>query len=164
MKTIKPAPKQWTLLHASIALFMFLTVLAPAAEAQQPKTEKSTMANLRLNWFEIPTQDFARALQFYRAVLGTEIKAQEMGGIRLGMIPLQKGQPGGALSSNPALKPGGDGTVVFLGVDADLSEYLVRIERAGGKVLVGKTPLGPNMGHFCLFMDSEGNRLGLQGP
>lgn len=151
-------------LPASVVLSIFLSVLAAAAAAQQSNTEKPAMLNLKLNWFEIPTQNFNRALQFYSAVLGMEIKSQDMGGIRLGMIPLQKGQPGGAVSSNPALKPGGDGTVVFLGVNSDLSEFLVRIERAGGKVLVGKTPLGPNMGHFCLFLDSEGNRLGLQGP
>ncbi len=44
---------------------------------------------------------------------------------------------------------------------ADLSEPLSRVEGAGGKVLVPKTNIGEGMGYYALFIDSEGNRVGL---
>ena len=38
---------------------------------------------------------------------------------------------------------------------------LVRIEKAGGKVLLPKTFMGDMVGNIAFFLDSEGNRIGL---
>ena len=35
------------------------------------------------------------------------------------------------------------------------------LEQNGGKVILAKTQISPEMGYFALYMDSEGNKLGL---
>ena len=43
----------------------------------------------------------------------------------------------------------------------DIEESLNLIEKNGGKTLVGKTSIGPNMGFVAQFSDSEGNVMGV---
>ena len=38
---------------------------------------------------------------------------------------------------------------------------LDKIESAGGKVLMAKTAISPEIGHMAFFEDSEGNKIGL---
>ncbi len=60
------------------------------------------------------------------------------------------------------LKPGSDGTVVYLNADPQLDRVLERVRAAGGEVLVPRTELPDDIGCFALFRDSEGNRVGLR--
>ena len=66
---------------------------------------------------------------------------------------------GGSLVANPALKPGGGG-VVYLDARGDLAGALERAPKAGGKVLLPSTSIGP-MGTIALVQDTEGNTVGL---
>jgi len=40
-----------------------------------------------INWFEIPATDFSRAVTFYKAILGLEIKETKMFGTKMGFFP-----------------------------------------------------------------------------
>ena len=51
--------------------------------------------------------------------------------------------------------------MVYLNADPDLDAALARVEPAGGKVVVPKTPLPPGMGHYARIQDTEGNLVGL---
>jgi predicted enzyme related to lactoylglutathione lyase len=51
--------------------------------------------------------------------------------------------------------------MVYLSGGRDLATVLARVEGAGGKILVGKTPITPEYGYFAHFLDTEGNRVGL---
>ena len=37
-----------------------------------------------------------------------------------------------------------------------------RVAEAGGTVILSKTYLGPEAGYIVLFLDTEGNKIGLQ--
>jgi uncharacterized protein len=50
---------------------------------------------------------------------------------------------------------------VYFDATPSIAKWLARIEAAGGKVLVPRTPIGGGMGFFAYFEDSEGNRVGL---
>jgi hypothetical protein len=38
---------------------------------------------------------------------------------------------------------------------------LNRVEPAGGRIMVGKTLITPELGFFAMFTDADGNRLAL---
>jgi predicted enzyme related to lactoylglutathione lyase len=38
---------------------------------------------------------------------------------------------------------------------------LARVEKAGGSIVVPKTEIGNDFGFFALFIDTEGNKVGL---
>lgn len=117
-----------------------------------------------LNWFEIPTTDFQRGVKFYNTILDTEMHVESMGELPMAFFPAtpaEKGTVGGAVIFHPESKPSADGTMVYLNGGNDLSPILDRVESAGGKVIMPKTQITPEIGYMAMFIDSEGNRVGL---
>jgi len=43
----------------------------------------------------------------------------------------------------------------------DIAKTLKQIEKEGGRVLHGRTPIGSGMGAFAIFADPVGNEFGL---
>ena len=121
------------------------------------------MANT-VSWFQIPCRDFARGKRFYQTILGVALEDMEAPGMQMAAFPGDpaKGEVGGAIVTGPGATPSGDGTIVFLNADPHLDVVLDRVEAAGGKVRVPKTPTSvEGAGYFALFTDSEGNTVGL---
>lgn len=114
-----------------------------------------------LCWFEIPTADFDRAKAFYEALLGSPIERMEMGPVTMGFLPPVDGATTGAIVHADENKPSAEGVTVYFSGGDDLTEVLNRVEPAGGTVVVPKTEIGEGFGFFALFMDTEGNRVGL---
>ena len=114
-----------------------------------------------ITWFQIPAADFSRAVKFYSSVLKKELREETMLGERMGIFPYDGAGVSGAVTEAPYLKPSLDGNNVFLQVDGELDLALARVEAAGGHVMTPKTKLGPDMGHFAVICDTEGNRVGL---
>lgn len=114
-----------------------------------------------LNWFEIPVSDFERARTFYETVLGVELFVQELDGITMGMFPCDQLGIGGAICSGEYYVPGSDGSVIYLNAMPDLQPASDRVEAAGGKLVFPKTEIGNGWGYFALFIDTEGNKVGL---
>ena len=114
-----------------------------------------------LAWFEIPVADLERAARFYGEILETPLEPGSSGeGYRMAVLPYEAGVGvGGALVEGSGHAPSAAGTLVYL--SADLDAVLGRLERAGGKVLLGKTEIGTGSGFCAHFEDSEGNRVGL---
>lgn len=114
-------------------------------------------------WFEIPTRDIDRAAAFYGAILGVELKRETFFGVPHALFPTDgKDAVGGALIHDPAIAPSTSGSLVYLnaGNEQNLEAIVGRVAGAGGKVLQGKTSIGPN-GFIAVVVDSEGNRAGL---
>jgi predicted enzyme related to lactoylglutathione lyase len=118
------------------------------------------MANV-LNWFEIPVTDMARATKFYETILAGPVQKWDMEGFEMAVLPMEGDGVGGAICKGEWYKPTQDGVLVYLNGGADLSNILNRIEGAGGKITVPKTKITDEIGYFAIFIDSEGNRVGL---
>ena len=110
-------------------------------------------------WFDIPVSDMARAIRFYERVTGRQLKKIDMGGGKATAIF----GPEGCLFQSPEDKPSHYGSRVYFEADPSIEKWIERIEAAGGKTLVPKTPTG-DKGYFAYFEDSEGNRVGLHAP
>lgn len=114
-----------------------------------------------INWFEIPVLDFNRALKFYSAILEIEIQPAEMLGNKIGFLPSDRTNVSGAIVQGAEYKPSQSGSLVYLNGGKDLQSVLNRVKKNEGKIVVPKTAVGPDMGFFALFIDSEGNKIGL---
>ena len=116
------------------------------------------MANA-INFFEIPSIDFERAVAFYHTILDIEFHHEVFMGVPSAIFPAGETDAGGAIIHS-TVKPSTDGPVLYLNANGKLRAVLERVERAGGKILHPITSIG-DPGYFALILDSEGNRIGL---
>ena len=116
-----------------------------------------------VNWFEIPVTDFQRAKKFYETILDISMNEHKSGANNMGFFPYEmgSGKLSGAIVEGENYKPGLNGVLVYLNCNPDLSEALNKIEKAGGKVLLSKTEIGPGIGFQAYFTDTEGNKVAL---
>lgn len=114
-----------------------------------------------INWFEIPATDMDRATAFYGSIFGIEMPKTEMMGTTMAFFPYEDGKVSGALVKGEGYEPNTNGSLVYLNGGEDLNNILSKVEAAGGKVVFPKTQISPESGHFALFLDTEGNKLGL---
>ncbi|MHB1927765.1 MAG: VOC family protein [Leptospirillum sp.] len=114
-----------------------------------------------INWFEIPAADFERAVSFYENVFATKLRYEEMNGMKMGIFPYECPATGGAVCKMPMLQPGRDGTLVYLDAGPDVVPVLERVKANGGKVVLDKTLIRDDIGYIGVFIDSEGNRVGV---
>jgi uncharacterized protein len=114
--------------------------------------------------FEIPASDFSRATTFYQTVLGISIEEINMNGVQMGLFPTDGETVSGAVIKGPEYKPSADGVIVYLNGGNDLQVLLDKIEANRGKVIVPKTQISPEIGFYAMFIDTEGNKLGLFSP
>jgi hypothetical protein len=120
------------------------------------------MVTNALNWFEIPVTDFDRAKKFYSAIFDFEMPEMQMGPNRMGFLLYEQGKGvGGAIFQGEGSVPSDKGTLVYLNGGSDLNVILGRVEAAGGRVAQPKTEIGHGYGYSALFIDTEGNKVGL---
>ena len=117
-----------------------------------------------ISWFEIPTKDLGRAQKFYEEIFGIQMIPLDLANIKMRMFPLEDMMGvGGALCYaegfyNPSLN---DGPLIYLNANPDVKLILDKVDAAGGRVIVPKTEISPEYGFMGVFIDSEGNRIGL---
>jgi predicted enzyme related to lactoylglutathione lyase len=115
-----------------------------------------------INWFEIPVKNFDRAKKFYSTIMGGEVTEMPHPEFKYGMLPadMQNGGVGGGIVQGAGFEPSDKGPLIYLNGGEDLSTPLSKVEKAGGKILLPKTSIGPN-GFMAHIMDTEGNRIAL---
>ncbi len=118
------------------------------------------MKNL-ISIVEIPTKDFSRARAFYQTILDVKIEETEMDGSKIGVFPDTGENISVLIIHGSEYKTSNEGITVYLNGGVDLQNIAGKIEANGGKIVVPKTEIGPDMGFFALFIDTEGNKLGL---
>jgi predicted enzyme related to lactoylglutathione lyase len=125
----------------------------------------SLMTN-SISWFEIPVTDLNRAQQFYETIFGVQLSPIDLPNIKMRVFPVNDQINGvtGALADTGGTfhKPSAsDGPLLYLNANPDVQRVLDKVETAGGKILVPKTEIAPEFGHMAVFIDSEGNRIGI---
>jgi predicted enzyme related to lactoylglutathione lyase len=61
-------------------------------------------------------------------------------------------------------KPSTNGVTIYLNGGDNLQIILNKVEKNGGKILMPKSPHADDSGYYALFLDSEGNKIGLHSP
>jgi hypothetical protein len=125
---------------------------------------KMVQANA-ISWFESPTNDIERAAAFYEAVFSVQLIPLEFPDLKMRMFPVQDMQTGvgGSLVQSNGFHVPSDrlGPLIYLNANPDVQGVLDRVEAAGGKVTVPKTEISPEYGYMGVFLDTEGNRIGV---
>ncbi|HEX4372869.1 MAG TPA: VOC family protein [Puia sp.] len=117
-----------------------------------------------ISWFEIPTADIDRAQKFYETIFDMQMIPLDNPHIQMRLFPIENMEDvGGSIVFNKDFyKPSeADGPLVYLNANPDVQIILDRIEAVGGKIAVPKTQISPEYGWMAIFIDSEGNRVGL---
>lgn len=117
-----------------------------------------------ISLFEIPATDISRAVSFYEAVLDINIKKMEIPGMEMGIFPYEKQMIQGVIMKGKGFTPSSNGPTIYLNAGDNLQSTLDKIEKNGGKIIVSKTAHADDSGFFALFLDTEGNKLGLNSP
>lgn len=113
-----------------------------------------------ISWVEIPATDFERAVKFYSAVLEIKLEIADFGSEKMACFPTGEG----AISWAKDFNPSSNGVLVSLNTGNRLNATLKTIEKNGGEIVTPKTKINAeNRGYFAVFIDSEGNKLGLYG-
>ena len=125
----------------------------------------TTPAKNPFTWVEIYVADMSRAQQFYETVLDIQMMElpmpEGMGEMQMVSFPWAEGERNisGALVKMENMSPGSGGTLVYFACE-DCTTEESRVEKAGGKVLQPKMPIG-DYGFCSIVMDTEGNTIGL---
>ncbi|MDB6121811.1 MAG: hypothetical protein JWQ71_804 [Pedosphaera sp.] len=111
-------------------------------------------------WCDIPVIDVDRAIRFYSAVLGGEVRKESFPGMTMGVLPHAGENVSGCLVQMEEGKPSADGPLIYLNCSERLDAAVAAVEPNGGKVLKAKHAIGP-YGFRAVVLDSEGNRVAL---
>lgn len=115
----------------------------------------------KISWFEIPAQNFERAINFYQTVFDTKLQVSVCDEEKMACF-ISNNTPIGAISETKHLTPSSSGVHISLFSEKDISELLISIEKLGGNTIIPKTPIEvEGVGYFATFSDSEGNHIGL---
>ncbi len=118
-----------------------------------------------INWFEIPSVDFDRAVNFYENILDIKLNKGEFLGDPQAYFPSMQTGVGGSIVRSDRLAPSTTGTLIYLNAvtGENLEQALERVESNSGKVLMPKTAIG-EFGMIGIILDTEGNSIGLHAP
>lgn len=111
-------------------------------------------------WVEIPAANFDRAVNFYGKLMGVKLEGIDCGTEKMACLP----NDAGAIFWAPDFKPSKDGVLVSMNAVNDIDGWIERVKANGGTIDRPKTKIEvEGRGYFALFIDTEGNRLGLYG-
>ena len=118
-----------------------------------------------LCWTDIPVTNLDRAIKFYSAILGKEVRKMSETGFEYGLLPHEEQNASGCLcvggdSVGNKNEPSETGPLIYLSVEGRLNEAVKAARVNGGKVLQEKQQIGPH-GVRAIIVDSEGNRIAL---
>lgn len=113
-----------------------------------------------VSWVEIPVSDMDRAVKFYNEILDLNLEILDFGKEKMACFPNDEG----ALSQSPGFKPSRNGVLVSLNAGDDLDNILVQVGKSGGSIVKKRTKIeAEGRGYFAMFLDCEGNTIGLYG-
>lgn len=114
--------------------------------------------------FEIPATNITRAVNFYKEILGIEIERLDFPGMEMGLFPYQNQMVTGVIVKGEGYEPSASGVTIYLNGGDNLQTIINKVEEYGGKIITPKTPHADESGYFAIFLDSEGNKIGLHSP
>jgi predicted enzyme related to lactoylglutathione lyase len=90
-----------------------------------------------ITWFDIPTENFDRAVKFYSNILGRQIRVDAYMGQNLGFFPMDgmEGLGGDLMPPGLGNKPCANGARVYLSCQGIIDEVIGRVEKSGGKII-----------------------------
>lgn len=129
-------------------------------------TTESKLKNMNsyISMFEIPATDISRAVSFYQTILDLKIEKMDVEGMKMGIFPFENQMVTVTIIEADGYKPSADGVTIYLNGGDNLQVILDKVEKNGGKIITPKTAHADESGFFAIFIDTEGNKVGLNSP
>ena len=135
---------------------------AQKVDSSQEKTTNAMKSFISI--FEIPATDISRAVNFYQEILGINIEKMEFPKMKMGIFPYEGQRVTGVIMKAAGYKPSANGVTIYLNGGTNLQIILDKIEKNGGEIIVPKSLHADESGYYAIFLDSEGNKIGLHSP
>jgi len=113
------------------------------------------MPHGKICYLEIPAKTPQASADFYSSIFGWDVRKRGDGELAFD----DAGGVSGTWVKESDQTPD-ERTRTYIMVD-DIAKTLKQIEKEGGRVLHGRTPIGSGMGAFAIFADPVGNEFGL---
>jgi len=120
--------------------------------------------NSFISIFEIPATQISGAVDFYQSILGIHIEKLDISSMQMGIFPYDGQVVTGVIVEGEGYQPSADGVNIYLNGRDNLKVILDKVEKNGGKIIVPKVLHGNESGYFAIFLDTEGNKIGLHSP
>lgn len=116
-----------------------------------------------LVWGEIPVSDMTRAIGFYQQHFGVSFKRDDMEGMEYATLETEDaGAASIGLVKCDMSQPSMQGSTVYLHFSQQLQPLVDKIAADDVTILLPVTPINDGeCGYIALFVDSEGNKVGL---
>ena len=160
------------ILGLTVAVLAFGCTVCYSADRVEPVKQKGDSVmnqsgegmNSYISIFEIPALDISRAIEFYQAILGINIEQMEMPGMEMGVFPYEGQAVTGVILKEEGFQPSSSGVTIYLNGGENLQVILDEVVKNRGEIITPKTAHADESGFFAIFLDSEGNRIGLHSP
>jgi predicted enzyme related to lactoylglutathione lyase len=113
-------------------------------------------------WVSIPVTDLSRAIEFYRHVTGLRIELMPGTEDRVAVAVGPEGENTVSFDLSTYGVPSMEGAAPYLNSGGDIQAMVARVGEAGGQVLQAPEYQGEMIGWTAWFVDSEGNRIGIE--
>ncbi len=112
-------------------------------------------------WFDINVSNLERAKKFYETVFAITLTNLPVEWGKQATFPFENdgANTTGALVEKENFAANENNTVVYFASN-DCTTEENRVEKAGGKIIKSKTPIG-EFGFISILIDTEGNTIGL---
>jgi len=108
---------------------------------------------------QFSSTDIEKTKTFFKAIFGWTF--QDIPGFETYAMFQTPGGLGGGVDIGPQAEPPSDqGPLLHIEVD-DIEVTLTKIAANGGTMIVPKTKISDEFGHFAVFLDNVGNRFAL---
>ncbi len=84
--------------------------------------------------------------------------------MQMGILPYEGQMVTGVIIKAEGYKPSANGVTIYLNGGANLQTILDKVEKNGGEIQVPKSLHADESGYYAIFIDSEGNKIGLHSP
>lgn len=111
-------------------------------------------------WVDMPVVDLDRAISFYSAVLGNEVKKEAYEGCAFGLLPHANTNVSGCLIEVDESKITKAGPLLYFNVNGRIEAATEQAIAHGGSVDEPFMDMGAH-GKRVVVIDSEGNRIAL---
>ena len=113
----------------------------------------------RVFYFEMPVEDFDRAIKFYETVFNWKITREDRpSGPYYSVKTGEKGEPG--INGSFFKKEEGWDKISNVISVHDIDAIIKKIKRLGGEIVLPKTVIN-GVGYLAYFKDTEGNTFGM---
>jgi predicted enzyme related to lactoylglutathione lyase len=120
----------------------------------KPRKTKPSRPPASIVWFEIPTDNIARAKSFYTKLFGWKIK--KFPGMKMPYWHIDTGGADASPDGGMMERQSAEERITNFVMVPSVNQAVAKVQKLGGKILREKSAV-PHMGYFAVCRDTENN-------